>query len=70
MQGQLAEEQVIISLTQELLPVFQLCGHIDIRLKQMKKRSIFEVGLSRSCKSTLFNIINNITHIGVPSMGT
>jgi hypothetical protein len=36
----------------------------------LKKKAIIQVGLSRSCKSTLFNIINHIQHIGVPSTPT
>ena len=47
--------------------MFPLCAHIDLRLKQLSDISIFLVGLSRSGKSTLFNYINNIQLIGVPS---
>lgn len=41
MQPQPIEQQVTLSLTQEIMSIYPLCGLIDIHLKKMKKKAIF-----------------------------
>jgi hypothetical protein len=65
MQSQSSEQPVIFSLTQELTSIYTLFGLIDMRLKKMKKKAIFFVGLARSGKSTVFNYSNDVPLIGV-----
>ncbi len=42
-----------------------MCGNADVCLRQLFRRNIFIIGLSRSGKSTLYNYINNVGLIGV-----
>jgi hypothetical protein len=67
MEPQPAQQIVTLSLTQEFMSIYPLCAHIDIRLKKLKKKAIFIVGLSRTGKSTIFNHVNNVPLFGVPS---
>jgi hypothetical protein len=58
MKSIIQEQQVSFYVTKEIQSIYSLCAEIDIKLKQLKKKAIFSVGLSRTGKSTLYNFIN------------